>query len=118
VKKPKLLLDSCLPRAVAQRLRVDGWDVATVAEGGADPGDASVLGRAVSEGRVLVTIDADFGALVFRDGAKHVGVLRLREGRPVTLADRASTLVKAYADELARGAFVTDDGDRVRVTLP
>lgn len=118
MKKPKLLLDSCLPRAVALRLRADGWDAATVADSGADPGDASVLARAVSEGRVLVTIDADFGALVFRDGAKHAGVLRLREARSAELADRAGVLVHAHAEQLAQGAFVTDDGDHVRVTVP
>lgn len=72
---------------------------------------------AVTEERAVVTIDADFGAPVFRDGAKHVGVLRLREAKPAALAERASQLVRLSV-ALLKGAFVADDGDGARVTLP
>lgn len=102
--------------AVARRLRADGHDVVTVAERGVDPGDAAILALAAVEGRAIVTIDTDFGTLVFRDGAKRVGVLRLRERAPAALADRASDLVRAHGDDLAKAAFVTDDGDTVRVS--
>ncbi len=64
----------------------------------------------------MVTIDTDFGALVFRDGAKNVGVVRLRDDKPAALAARASELLQDHAADLAKGAFVTDDGDSVRVT--
>jgi predicted nuclease of predicted toxin-antitoxin system len=116
VKKLKLLLDSCLAGAVARRLRADGHDVVVVPDGGPDPGDASILERAVADSRVLITIDNDFGTLVFRDGAKHVGVLRLRDNTPAGLAERASEIIHSHRDDLAAGSFVTDDGDRVRVT--
>jgi predicted nuclease of predicted toxin-antitoxin system len=116
VKKRTLLLDNCIAGAVARRLRADGHDVVTVAERGADPGDAAILEVAASEGRALITIDTDFGMLVFRDGAKHVGVLRLRDNTPGALAERASEIVRSHGDDLDAGAFVTDDGDRVRVT--
>jgi predicted nuclease of predicted toxin-antitoxin system len=116
VKKRKLLLDSCVAKDVAARLRADGHDVATVAERGADPGDPNILSIAAREGRALITIDHDFGALVFRDGAKHQGVLRLREAKAAALAERASQLVALNGDDLEAGSFVTDDGDRVRVT--
>jgi predicted nuclease of predicted toxin-antitoxin system len=116
VKKRKLLLDSCVAKEVAARLRADGHDVATVRERGADPGDPAILELATREGRALITIDHDFGALVFRDGARHLGVLRLREMRATALAERASQLVATYGDDLEAGSFVTDDGDRVRVT--
>jgi predicted nuclease of predicted toxin-antitoxin system len=116
VKKRKLLLDSCIAGAVARQLRADGHDVVTVADRGADPGDAAILELAISEGRVLVTIDTDFGMLVFRDGAKHVGVLRLRDNTPNALATRASEIVRSHGDDLEAGLFVTDDEDRVRVT--
>lgn len=115
MRKLKLLLDSCLAGAVVRRLRADGHDIAIVRDAGPDPGDAAILERAASEGRVLVTIDADFGALVFRDGAKHVGVLRLRDNTPTGLAGRASEILQGQGAELEAGAFVTDDGDRVRV---
>lgn len=112
--KRKLLLDSCV--ALAERLRADGHDVITVRDRGADPGDAAILDLAVAEGRSLITIDTDFGALVFRDAAKHAGVLRLRALPADQLAQRASELVAAHGDDLEALAFVTDDGDGVRVT--
>lgn len=118
MKKLKLLLDSCLSGAVARRLRKDGHDVATVAERGADPGDTAILELAAAEGRAIVTIDTDFGMLVFRDGAKRVGVLRLRENEPTVLAARASDLLHAHGEDLAKGAFVTDDGASARVSKP
>ena len=98
--------------------RVERLAQVDVAELGADPGDAAILGIAAAEGRVLVTIDSDFGALVFRDGAKRVGVLRLRERAPAFLADRASELLDLHGDDLAAVAFVTDDGDDARVSRP
>jgi predicted nuclease of predicted toxin-antitoxin system len=116
VKKRKLLLDSCVANAVAVRLRADGHDVATVRERGADPGDLAILALAATEGRALVTIDHDFGALVFRDGATHLGVPRLRPLAGAALAERTSEHVKAHGDDLAAGAFVTDDGGSARVT--
>ncbi len=33
--------------------------------------DEEILGRAVSEGRVVVTNDKDFGEMVFRSGQVH-----------------------------------------------
>lgn len=112
----RLLIDSCVARAVTERLRADGWDAAAVLERGLDPGDPAILKIAVAEDRALVTIDTDFGMLVFRDGVSHLGVLRLRPRKAEALADRASFLVAAHADDLAAGCFVTDDGDSVRVT--
>ena len=116
MKKRKLLLDSCVGAAVAERLRADGHDVATVRERGADPGDLAILALAAAEGRAIITIDHDFGTLVFRDSASHLGVLRLRQMNAAMLAARASELIKAHGDDLEAGAFVTDDGGGVRVT--
>lgn len=116
MKKRKLLLDnSAAARAVIERLRADGHDLVTVVERGADPGDAAILALAMSESRVVITIDTDFGALVFRDGAPRVGVLRLRPAPAAALAGRVAALIAAHGDELEAGAFVTDDGDGVRV---
>jgi predicted nuclease of predicted toxin-antitoxin system len=112
----KLLIDSCVASAVTRLLREQGHDVVSVAERGGDPGDRAILDLAHAEGRAIVTIDADFGTLVFRDQIQRVGVLRLREAPPAALAARALALIDAHVAELAAGAFVTDDGDTARVT--
>jgi predicted nuclease of predicted toxin-antitoxin system len=112
----KLLTDSCISPAVTRRLRADGHDVLSILEQRADPGDRSILELAASEGRAIITIDSDFGTLVFRDRIVRVGVLRLREARPNQQAERASELVAAHGEDLANGSFVTDDGVTARVT--
>lgn len=88
--KLKLLLDNCVAKAVALRLRADGHDAVMVSERGADPGDAAILELAAAEARAIVTIDTDFGALVFRDTATRVGVLRLRQRGAAALTERAA----------------------------
>jgi predicted nuclease of predicted toxin-antitoxin system len=112
----KLLIDSCVAGAVTRRLREQGHDVVSVAERGGDPGDRAILEFAHAEGRAIVTIDVDFGTLIFRDQVQRVGVLRMREAPASVLVGRASVLIAAHEDDLTNGAFITDDGDRVRVT--
>lgn len=40
--------------------------------------DKEILERAVSEGRMVITMDKDFGELVYNSGLPHAGVLLLR----------------------------------------
>jgi len=62
------LANENVPLAVVTSLRKDGHDVAWVREDAAGSTDDQVLGRAVKEGRVLLTFDKDFGELVFLSG--------------------------------------------------
>ena len=73
----KLLLDSCVWGGAAGRLRAAGHDVAWSGDWPADPGDEEVLARALAEGRVLVTLDKDFGELAVVRELPHAGILRL-----------------------------------------
>lgn len=78
MKKPKLLLDENIGKRVASHLRKAGWDVDSIIEEAPGIEDSEVLKRAMKEKRIVVTLDHDFGALIFRDSNKHVGVLFLR----------------------------------------
>lgn len=40
--------------------------------------DHRILSWAVSEGRIIITQDPDFGALVYQSGESHSGVILLR----------------------------------------
>lgn len=63
------LADENVPASAVRALRADGHDVVWATE--ADPGsnDLAVLGRARLEARILLTLDRDFGELVFLRGA-------------------------------------------------
>jgi predicted nuclease of predicted toxin-antitoxin system len=82
-----------------------------------DPGGAVLLRMAAEEGRIPVTIDSDFGTLVYLLGAAHAGIIRL----PDVLA---SSRINLMADLLARhgpdlpGSIVTVRGGRIRLSRP
>ena len=72
----KFLVDRCAGRRLAEWLRSTGHDVIEARELGPDPGDRTLLERAVAEERVLVTIDTDFGELVYVGQMPHAGLVR------------------------------------------
>ncbi len=63
----KFLVDRCGGARLAEYLRSEGHDVLESRALGPDPGDPVLLEWAVALGRVLVTIDTNFGKLVFVD---------------------------------------------------
>ena len=86
----KFLVDRCAGRSLADCLRSEGYDSVYAVSLGPDPGDRALLQRAVSEKRVLVTIDSDFGRLVYKGGEVHCGIVRLPDVR----RDRRIELMK------------------------
>jgi len=71
------LLDSCVWGGAVARLRAAGHDVVWSGDWPADPGDEDILAHALAEGRVLVTLDKDFGELAIVRELPHAGILRL-----------------------------------------
>ena len=74
----KLLFDSCISSLVANELKKEGHDVVSAAEWTEDPGDEAILAVALQQKRILVTLDKDFGELVFKEKLAHAGVILLR----------------------------------------
>ena len=58
------LVDRCAGRRLTQWLQSQGHDALDARELGPDPGDRALLERAVSENRILITMDKDFGELI------------------------------------------------------
>lgn len=111
----KLLLDSCVWGGARDIIAAAGHDVVVVPEWGADPGDAEVLRRAHEEGRVLVTLDKDFGELVIVRGLLHSGLVRLVGLRAREQGVAVVEVCRNYEADLAAAAIVTVYRDRVRV---
>jgi predicted nuclease of predicted toxin-antitoxin system len=114
----KFLIDRCAGHRLAEWLRSQGHDVLEASERGPDPGDALLLEWAADEKRVFVTIDMDFGRLIFKDRERHSGMIRL----PAVPADaRIAVLMEVlqkHHDQLAAGAVVTARRGRFRVSMP
>jgi predicted nuclease of predicted toxin-antitoxin system len=84
--------------------------------------DDVVLAAARDADAVLISSDTDFGELLARSNAKGPSVILLRrqEGRRASkIASLIIANLQAVADDLASGAIVVLDDDRVRIrSLP
>jgi len=75
-----------------------------------------LLQRAVLENRILVTIDTDFGRLVFRGGEVHCGIVRLPSVRWDRRIELMHTVIERYGVQLEKGAIITVRGEKIRVS--
>lgn len=111
----RLLLDACVWGGARGELEQAGHDVLWAGEWDEDPGDEEILARAHQAGRVLITLDKDFGELAVVRGALHYGIIRLvgfsarEQGRTCT------RVLDRYHEDLAAGGIVTVQPGRVRL---
>ena len=113
-----ILLDQGLPRSTAALLRVQGWNISHVGEiGMSKASDADILQFARQEGKVIVTLDADFHALLAIQAQKKPSVIRIRiEG--LGGEDLAELLERVWSTidvAVSQGAVVTITKNRIRV---
>jgi len=114
----KLLLDQGLPRTAAEALGRVGFDaVHTGAIGLAKASDEDILERARREGETVVTLDADFHALLALSNAAAPAVIRIRiEGlQGPEIAALVSRVVAVCEADLLACAMVTVGSHRIRV---
>ncbi|HET7510548.1 MAG TPA: DUF5615 family PIN-like protein [Solirubrobacterales bacterium] len=114
----RFLIDRCAGRRLAEWLRERGHDAVESREYGADPGDLTLLHWAFAEERILVTMDKDFGALVYRKGGQHRGLVRLPDVPARERIVLMEQILDRHGHDLAAGAVVTVRGSRIRVSLP
>jgi predicted nuclease of predicted toxin-antitoxin system len=111
----KLLLDACIWGPTGVALRAVGHDVEWVGDWPSDPGDRAILERAHVDGRVLITVDNDFGELAVRQGGAHSGIVRLAMTPVFLEAEVCLSVIAAYAHELLDGGIVTASPRRMRL---
>ncbi len=114
----RVLLDTCVWGGARQELEAAGFDVLWTGDLATDPGDESILAQAYLEGRILVTLDKDFGELAIRLGHPHCGILRLVNIPAKQQASIGQQVLTQYQDELMRGAILTVEAGRVRIRPP
>ena len=74
----KFLIDVGVGRKVEVYLKSQGYDTKTVRDIDPRMEDKEIIRTAVSENRMVVTMDKDFGELVYHSSMRHSGVLLLR----------------------------------------
>jgi predicted nuclease of predicted toxin-antitoxin system len=114
----KLLLDQGLPRSAAKLLRDAGIDAVHVAEiNYSTASDIAILQKGRDEGRIIVTLDADFATLLALSRATTPSVIRMRlQG---LYGQKAAKLIREVlslcAEDLEKGAVVTVQSGRIRI---
>ena len=111
----KLLLDSCVWGKAAEPLRAAGHDVVCAGDWPQDPGDEQILAEANEQGRVVVTLDKDFGTLSFLKKKSHCGIIRLVDISAARQALTCLSVLSIYATVLEQHGIVTVEPGRVRV---
>ena len=106
----KILLDEGLPRRAAALLREKGLDAVHLTEI-ADPStdDRWILETARATARIIVTLDADFHALLGLNGWSSPSVVRIRrQGLSAgDVAELVALLVSDHAAALTAGAALS-----------
>lgn len=113
----KVFLDTCVWDGAKNDLESAGHDVVWSGDWNEDPGDEEILSIAHSEGRVLVTLDKDFGELAIVHNWPHSEIVRLVNIRARQQGVFCLHILEQYQDELLEGAIVTVEIDRVRIRL-
>jgi len=112
----RFLIDRCAGTLIAAWLRKQGHDVVESRELGPDPGDRVLLEWAAQESRILLTIDTDFGQLVFLWGQSHSGLIRLPDVPADERVAIVKDLIKRFESELESGAIITVRGGKIRIS--
>ncbi len=110
------LADESCAGPVIHALREAGHDVVAIAEAAKGSADELVIRRALSERRILITEDSDFGELVYARGHSSAGVMlvrfpsRVRRVKPLSVVEAVAKLGSRLWN-----AFTLVEPGRVRI---
>lgn len=115
-KKLKFLVDVGVGKKVEKWLLRNGYDLKAVRDINPKMEDDKILSIAISENLMVVTMDKDFGELVYNSGLPHSGVLLLRlEGTKSDEKVKAiEKILAGYLDRLSNNFCVFQHG-RLRI---
>lgn len=101
---------------IATAIRSLGYDTEDVRDRDATMPDVDILAWAIAEHRFIVTMDKDFGELVYHSGMAHAGVLllRLEAARTAQKIAVVTDILNAHGSKLA-GRFCVYQNGRLRI---
>ena len=118
----RFLADMGIAFTVVDNLKQAGHDAVHVRDRLAiTADDSAILELAAKEGRVVLTMDHDFGDLLFarRLAAPSVVFFRVSDERPTAVWRRLELILNTVEAELAKGCIVVVEDSRVRIrSLP
>jgi predicted nuclease of predicted toxin-antitoxin system len=116
----KFLVDMNLSPKWCAILQAEGWDSVHWSDlGTVSAPDHDIVQQAIVDGRIVLTHDLDFGAMLAATQAKGPSVVQVRtqDVRPRSLAPLLIPSLHQYQNELKAGALIIVDEARSRVRL-
>ncbi|MDA8692422.1 DUF5615 family PIN-like protein [Saprospiraceae bacterium] len=74
----KFLANENFPYTSFKILKDKNWDIVHISDFAKGISDKEVMAIALSQNRIIITFDSDYGELVFSQGYKPLGVIYLR----------------------------------------
>jgi len=108
----KFLVDVGVGKKVEQWLINEGYDVKAVRDIDPQMSDKEILRMAVLEKRMVITMDLDFGELVYNSKLSHRGVLllRLENANSDEKVGIVKYILEKYSDKILDRFCVFKDG--------
>jgi len=115
----KLLVDNALSPELARILQTAGHDAVHVRDRNLQhAADEVIFEAAAAEGRVIVSADTDFGAILTLRRQTHPSLILFRNPSPRRAEPQAQLLLTnlpSFRDDLEQGAIVVLRLDRIRI---
>ncbi|MBI2469622.1 MAG: DUF5615 family PIN-like protein [Planctomycetes bacterium] len=112
IRNLRLLIDVGVGKKVERWLHSRRYDIKCVRDIDARMPDKEILKIAVSDKRIVITMDKDFGELVYNSGLPHGGVLllRLEDAKADEKIKVLERILEKYPDKLSDRFCVFKDG--------
>jgi predicted nuclease of predicted toxin-antitoxin system len=114
----KVLLDTCVWGGAVKVLETAGHEVVWGGDWSEDPGDEEIIAIAHKDGRILVTLDKDFGEIAIVKGRAHCGIIRLVNIPARIQGIACMKAIETHGRELQSGAIITVEPGRLRIRPP
>ena len=112
----RFLVDVGVGKGIEKFLREEGYDTKTVRDIDPRMEDEKIIHTAVSENRMVITMDKDFGELVYHSSMEHNGVLllRLEDANGSKKLQVVKHIMKNYSHRI-KNCFCVFQNDKFRI---
>ena len=112
----RFLVDGGVGKGIERYLQEEGYDTKAVRDIDSCMEDGEIILTAVSENRMVITMDKDFGELVYHSSMEHSGVLllRLEDATGTEKLQAVKHIMKNYLDRI-KNCFCVFQNDKFRI---
>jgi len=112
----RFLVDVGVGKQVEKWLKEKGYDVKAVRDINPRAKDIEILKLAIAESRMIITMDKDFGELIYKSGKSHCSVLilRLENATGDTKVKLIERILSKYSNKIWKKFCVFQNG-RLRI---